>query len=326
MALIHKTLVRSAAEFAPLRRLWHDLFTRSSGTVFQRFEWNLLAAELFGEHRSPAVAVVEGDTGAAIIPACVNVYTESLELLGEALFDYRDILHDGSPDTLNTAWEMLADFNLPLSVTAIQPEAAELRWVGLRTEEFVSAPWVDAASLSEAEFRGAHPRVGSRLRKILRKGVSIHEYSGADRALVQRLYQLKCDQFPGDVHNLFRDRTRREFMAEIAAQDEGTCRIYTLQDSVGCIVAGLVTFCDEAIRRFYTIYFDPAWAPYSPGVALVFEVTARSLAQGLSCDYMTGEYPYKMRFANASRLLYRVEASAEELAALARPLELRRVA
>jgi len=42
-------------------------------------------------------------------------------------------------------------------------------------------------------------------------------------------------------------------------------------------------------------------------------VTARSLAEGMSCDYMTGEYPYKLRLANASRPLYKVEMSAQEL-------------
>jgi CelD/BcsL family acetyltransferase involved in cellulose biosynthesis len=88
----------------------------------------------------------------------------------------------------------------------------------------------------------------------------------------------------------------------------------------------LVTFLDAGIRRFYTIYFDPQWAVYSPGVALVFEATALSLEQGLSCDYMTGEYPYKLRFANASRMLYRVEASAAQLATVAQALAKRKVA
>jgi hypothetical protein len=33
----------------------------------------------------------------------------------------------------------------------------------------------------------------------------------------------------------------------------------------------------------------------------------------LDCDYMTGEYPYKMRFANSSCPLYKVEVTAAAL-------------
>lgn len=115
-------------------------------------------------------------------------------------------------------------------------------------------------------------------------------------------------------------------MVAVAALEREKCQVFTLEDHVGCIVSGLVTFLDRDIRRFYTIYFDPDWAVYSPGVALVFEATARSLEQGLSCDYMTGEYPYKLRFANASRMLYRVEASAALLAAATRGAAKRKIA
>ena len=47
---------------------------------------------------------------------------------------------------------------------------------------------------------------------------------------------------------------------------------------------------------------------------MLFEATARSLADGLHCDYMTGEYPYKLRFANASRPLYQLAVNAQQLA------------
>jgi CelD/BcsL family acetyltransferase involved in cellulose biosynthesis len=221
---------------------------------------------------------------------------------------------------------MLSECGLPLSVTAIQPEAAQSCWAGFTTDDFARAPWVDADSLNEREFRAAHSRAGSRLRKLQRKGVGLREYSGSEREVVRRIYELKCDQFAADENNIFRERERREFMIGIAAQEGERCRVFTLEDEADCIVAGLVAFLDGPIRRFYTIYFDPQWAHYSPGVALVFEVTARSLAEGLSCDYMTGEYPYKLRFANASRMLYRVEASPGEIAAIARAEIQRRIA
>jgi len=294
--------------------------------MFQRFEWNLLAANIFSDRLSPVICAVESDGGAAIIPVAIHQQANRLELLGETLFDYRDLLHTGDERVLQLAWEMVAEVQLPLSVTAVQSENAAAYWKQFEPTEFAGAPWVDAAILTAEQFRALHTRAARQLRRMQRKGVKLHQHSGMESDLVKRIYQLKCDQFSADASNVFRDQRRREFMVAVAAAEAEQCQIFTLEDAVGCIVAGLVTFLDGGIRRFYTIYFDPGWAVYSPGVALVFEATALSLEQGVSCDYMTGEYPYKLRFANASRMLYRVEASAAKIDAIAQGLAKRKIA
>src|SRR5262249_11531800 len=61
---------------------------------------------------------------------------------------------------------------------------------------------------------------------------------------------------------------------------------------------------------------DPDLEKHSPALSLIYEVTRRSLAAGLDCDYMTGEQPYKMRLATASNPLYRLQATPEQLAVL----------
>jgi CelD/BcsL family acetyltransferase involved in cellulose biosynthesis len=294
--------------------------------MFQRFEWNRLAAEVFSDRLSPLVCAVESERGAAIIPAAINHQGDRLELLGENLFDYRDLLHAGDEDVLQAAWQSLAALNLPLSVTALQSINAETYWQDFHPVEFANAPWVDAASVTAEQFRSLHTRAARQLRRMQRKGAALHQYSGSDSDLVARIYQLKCDQFAGDENNVFRDQRRREFMVAVATLEAEKCQVFTLEDDKSCIIAGLVTFLDAGIRRFYTIYFDPEWAVYSPGVALVFEATALSLEQGVSCDYMTGEYPYKMRFANATRMLYRVEASPAQLAVVAERPARRKIA
>ena len=217
---------------------------------------------------------------------------------------------------LQTAWQMLAEFNLPLSVTAVQSENAAAYWQDFEPIEFARAPWVDAAQLTAEQFRALHTRAARQLRRMQRKGVTLRQYSGTDSAI------RSGESISSSAISLPVMRTT-SFATSAAASswwprlrlEAEKCQVFTLEDGVGCIVAGLVTFLDGGIRRFYTIYFDPEWAVYSPGVALVFEATALSLEQGLSCDYMTGEYPYKLRFANASRMLYRIEASAAQLAA-----------
>ena len=85
--------------------------------MFQRFEWNLLAANIFSDRLSPVICAVESDGGAAIIPVAIHQQANRLELLGETLFDYRDLLHTGDERVLQLAWEMVAEVQLPLSVT-----------------------------------------------------------------------------------------------------------------------------------------------------------------------------------------------------------------
>lgn len=53
-----------------------------------------------------------------------------------------------------------------------------------------------------------------------------------------------------------------------------------------------------------------------PGQLLLYEVAAQSLAEGLDCDFLTGEYPYKNRVATARVPLFTVEAAAAALPAI----------
>ena len=82
-------------------------------------------------------------------------------------------------------------------------------------------------------------------------------------------------------------------------------------------IAALVTFVDGEVRRFYTTWMNPTWGKHSPGIALLFEATRLTLAEGLDCDYMTGEQPYKLRLATRRIPLHRIRATAGELAGVA---------
>ena len=83
-------------------------------------------------------------------------------------------------------------------------------------------------------------------------------------------------------------------------------------------MSALVTFRDRHVRRFYTVFYDQAFADYSPGNILLFEICRRTLEESMDCDMMTGEQPYKQRLATSAVPLYRVQASAETLAAVGR--------
>ena len=100
--MIRKIVARSSAEMDRLRPVWTELERSSSHTLFQSFAWNRLAANIFAAREEPYVVCMHTDSGAAIIPAAIVDF--GVTQLGEALFDYRDVLHVGDPELLRLAW------------------------------------------------------------------------------------------------------------------------------------------------------------------------------------------------------------------------------
>jgi hypothetical protein len=163
-------------------------------------------------------------------------------------------------------------------------------------------------------FLAMHSRLGRHTRRIAKQAVAFKHHAGSERQLVRFIYETKGKQATPS-ENLFQDRTRREFMVRIAAEKASRCDVYTYETNSE-LVAALVAFRDDAVRHCYTIYYDSRWSDFSPGQLLLFEVAARSLAEGLDCDFMTGEYPYKNRVATARVPLFTVEAEAGALSGI----------
>ena len=317
MLSLRMNIACSPSEMDRIEPLWNEILRQQDHTIFQSFAWNRLAAEVFRHRCTPCVVWTESDSDAAIIPAVINHAFSQIELLGDALFDYRDVLCAGDPELMRLAWHQLAACGKPLRVVSLLRKGATERWSDFPSSLFANAPRVERSAIDERGFRLAHPRLGRQMRRLQKLGVSLHIHPGTDSAAVRHLYDCKRTHFASDSDNLFLDQPRCEFMVIAAAIEQSRCELFTLENDAGTLVAGLVTFRDGNVRRCYTIYFRPEWARCSPGIALLYEVTARSLGEGLSCDYMTGEYPYKLRLANASRPLYRVAVGAHELAEIA---------
>jgi CelD/BcsL family acetyltransferase involved in cellulose biosynthesis len=312
--MLHIEIIRSAQGLEPFRGAWDCLYRDGGYSIFQSPEWNLLAARVFGVRSEPFVIRAESDSGAAIIPACFN--DGHICLLGDELFDYRDTLAMGDTEVLRRAWQEVATARRPLSITAVRGERSRGKWedLGFAPSPFCKAPGVRRAAISADEVSARHTRSARLLRRLAHEGVAVKLHPGSETGLVRHIYVAKaCQPIPG---NLFRDPLRIDFMVAAAAMDS-RCEIFTLE-TAGTLVAALLTLRDDHVRHFYTTYFDPAWAHYSPGTALIFEVTRRSLEQALDCDYMTGEQPHKTRFATCLSPLFRVEAQPVDLAHVCR--------
>ena len=305
--LIRTRIIEYPSELSRVRPLWEELYRRDGGTMFQSFVWNETAARVFASREAMRIVVVDGAV-AAIVPACMKPIG-NVCLIGESLFDYRDVLCS-DPELLPRAWEVLAGWQRNFDVTALR---SHKHWGGFRLEPFAKAPAILHDGVTAEQFLSSQRRLGRHSRRLRKHGLSLHRHSGANRALIETIYQRKGNE----AVNLFNDRLRRDFMAEICSRPESRCEVFTYE-TAGELVAALVTFRDDSVRRFYTTYFDERWASLSPGQLLLFEVAADALAEGLDCDFMTGEYPYKMRLATDSVQLYRANATPEQLRELGR--------
>jgi CelD/BcsL family acetyltransferase involved in cellulose biosynthesis len=213
---------------------------------------------------------------------------------------------------LKAAWVRASDLGLDFSAAALRGDANVNAWDGFVRSDFYGAPLVSHTQLSAEGFVAEHNRLGRWRRRLEREGADLRCHTGENSALVRTIYEQKGRQPAETGDSLFRDPLRVEFMAQVCAAVGPLCEIFTLE-SAGSLVAALVTFRDGKVRRFYTVHFDAAWAKYSPGMVLIHEVTRRSLAALMDCDYMTGEHAYKLRFATSVVPMYRVRASAATL-------------
>jgi CelD/BcsL family acetyltransferase involved in cellulose biosynthesis len=296
------------------RPAWDQLYTPGRHSVFQSFAWNHLAAQQF-LNDAPYVVLAESDSSMAIVPAAVTG-GEQITMLGDMLFDYRACLCAGAPEAHQAALGKLAELGLPMEITAVRE--ADLEPFGnLEPSVFCNAPSVQRQSVTADQFTGEHSRLGRFFRRLAKQRVELQQHFGDNEKLVRWIYEKKGEQFSGSAVDIFNDPRRVDFMARAAALDPGACEIFTFSTPQQ-IVAALVTFRDAHVRRFYTIWFDQEWAQYSPGVVLVFAITQRSLAEGLDCDYMTGEQPHKVRLATGMMRLFRVNATPAMLAQAAR--------
>src|SRR4051812_351733 len=241
---------------------------------------------MFADRERPYVVVAESDSGAAIIPACIR--DGSVSFLGEELFDYRDVLANDA-DCLYQAWMAIDALGLPVSVKATRREV----------------DWGENQPFAGAPFR---PRTSSlaRNKKMERNLTLLSQRSCVftqidDRekaAFVRRMYMLKGQQPSG---SLFVDPLRAEAVVAMSALVPSA--IYALIYGDDIVAASLI-FRDGFTCRFYGIYYDPHWAAFSPGICLLYRLVKEAQSQNLDFDFMTGEQPYKLRFATESVPLF----------------------
>ena len=316
--MIRTHIARTASDIERLRPFWLELERLPGATLYQSFRWNHAIAVTLG-NSMPFVVAVANEHGAAIIPAAIE--NGALTLLGDVLFDYRDVLSNDD-EALAAGWSVLADQRLPLRFTALRDDSSHPFWSAAARVDFCGAPSMSLDDISAEGFRSRHWRQAKQFRRLCREGARMVHSDGSNSRLIRGIYEQKALQLAGDPNNVFADPRRIDFMVRIAAEEGSRCDVYCLQAGE-TIISSLITFLDDIpgrrpIRRYYTTVFDHGWARLSPGIALLYEVARQSLADGIDVDLQTGEQFHKSRLATRATPLYRVDLTAGQVAALAR--------
>src|SRR5262249_25909633 len=189
-------IFRSAQALVQARQLWESILKERPHTVFQRFDLNLLAAQMFAGREEPFIVCAESSWGAAIVPAAICRQSGLLRLLGEELFDYRCFLHQGGADVLYPAIVELSRCGRPLEIVAVREDDVAAHPQDLPLSPFCGAPAARCADIDADQFAAKNSRLARNLRRLARLGFAPRRYAGDYPGLVRFIYEKKAAQGP----------------------------------------------------------------------------------------------------------------------------------
>src|SRR5262249_21365138 len=155
--------------------------------IFQSFEWNLLALEIFSEEQPYFVSAEDGGS-AAIIPAVLR--RSEIRLAGGSLFDYREVLSSDNGTVIEPAIEALSVLDLPWKVEGVLDSA---RCSALLPTPWTGAPYVALRDISPEAFAERHTRARRSLRRLVALGATIRRIA-ATPDLMEWLYREKAKE------------------------------------------------------------------------------------------------------------------------------------
>ena len=166
-------------------------------TLFQSYAWNEIAARVFAARERTYVVVAESDIGAAIIPACVG--RDSVSLLGEELFDYRDVITSGDPTLTDSAWEKVRGLGLPLEVKAVRGDC----------------PWAESKPFAGAPYRSCelpvetHYKLERNLRLLAKDGCVLRSQGLKPNSFLNTFHPAEAGCSPGPPTFITCDQERQ---------------------------------------------------------------------------------------------------------------------
>lgn len=323
-------LVETAERLAEIAEPWNALWSRTHASAFQSHGWISAWWASLGGMQSQLLIALAWDRGAAaaILPLAIEQRLSARVLVwaGEAVSDYCDALAADCPagrEALARLWAKVREScgTDLVSLKQVRPDAkirpvltvacSGRKGLGVREEgEFslqVTNQWPDGQAYFRSlnkKARNNHTR-GKRI--LAESGRLTSRRVGNDEIgpVLDRLFELKARwvAHTGSEWPLLANRAAglRPF-GEALARIEGIA-VFVLEID-GVVIAGTLNILDGSKMLAFVAAYDLAYERASPGTILMVDYAMWAFDAGFrEIDYLRGEQPYKLRFANARTYL-----------------------
>lgn len=287
--------------------LWRNAFERAPGSFFQRFEPSLHWARVYAADGS--LRIWSHEPGPAL--AAFTLHQGRLALLGQGLFDYVDLVGEASLTAQRQLACQLLDWDewRQFDATGVPADSPFTEfWQAFAPEQkaFSVAPLLRYLD----RFSSAHPRLARRLRQYRRTGWVLRQVRERHerQAFLPWILEQKRQTLQAQGCSNVLDGDAARWLQAMVEHEPVLTELWQLYRGAET-AAGLLTWRSTSVRSAYTISYRGGAAAMSPGILLLYGVLCDSVAEGLHFDFLTGEQPFKLRFADARRHLLRVRRS-----------------
>ncbi len=283
---------------------WRNAFEQASGHVFQRFEPSLHWARIFAADGSLRIWSHVSEPALAAF----TVRNGQLRLLGQGLFDYVDLIGTASPAAQRQLALQLLDWEewRQFEATGVPADSRfTALWEALQPDQdlYSAAPLL----LNPLRFQHEHRRIARRWQQCLQAGWQLRQVAHSEerQTLLHWILEQKEQALRArGCRNVLDGAAARWLEAMVTHAPEVT-ELWQLHRGAET-TAGLLSWRSTPVRYAYTISYSGQAAAMSPGTLLLYGVLCNSVAAGLRFDFLTGEQPFKLRFADARRRLLRL--------------------
>jgi CelD/BcsL family acetyltransferase involved in cellulose biosynthesis len=324
-------------EAATLRREWNGLLAHADGAgVFQGYDWHAAWWECFGNgHALHLLLVYEvGGELVAIAPLMIvaqrrfGLLQKRLMLIGTSnhATDYADLIVRSGHARPRRAvlewmrahrhlWTQLELRNLPASSPTLKllGEAGDLAGpvlVQCAAEAPTRRLGDAAADRAVLNKRSLRRHVNGFLREGDLSLVRLDQAPDLDCHCAHFFEQHVARWAGTATPSLFRDPAQRRFYRVLAHRLAASGALhFSMVQWRGRAIAYHFGFEQGGVLTWYKPSFDPALARRSPGEVLIRLLLEDAIGRGLKeLDFTVGSEPFKYRFANHVRRVYRVRA------------------
>ncbi len=317
-------IVSSLEDVGLDERGWNDLAGQArTNSVFQTHQWMRSWLEAFGSACEPLLVVVRDNacvTGVAPMVAWTRAEGRVISFLGDGRADYCDLLvpredrgvQSAALHTLiaETRWDVIELNGVPSHSGTIQDVVETSRGVGCRSiveRQYLCPTLLIAGHEEDARRISNKPALRRTINRFKRDGCLTYRHLNTTAEIQSHLEDFFAQHVSRWAHancrSLFLAESNRCFYRHLTANLGNTgWLLFSIVQFNGQPIAFHYGFDYDDAILWYKPSFSVAYAPRSPGLAMVRELIGYAIQNGRrELDFTVGDEAFKRRFTNHCR-------------------------